>query len=163
MYEERNSGFFSSIFLCEKTFGTMREKPVHVGSKIYGERKTFKPLNDPSHRILGRFGYGYRNMYLPSCCFGALLGAPILRAEQFRYYWKLSEYMECMVIFVGFLLSKWNRRLIVFIPLLITNTSLKERETRETPFRSLLVRYEHTTQNSESQELILCFLLTLLS
>ena len=65
----------------------MREKTVHVGSKIYGERKTFKPLNDPSHRILGRFGYGYRNMYLPSCCFGALLGAPILRAEQFRYYW----------------------------------------------------------------------------
>ena len=122
MYEERNSIFSACFF--EKTFGTMRENSVHVGSKIYGERKTFKPLNDPSHCILERFGYGYRSMYRPSCCFGALLGAPILRAEQFRYYWKLSEYMECMVIFVGFLLSKWNRRLIVFIPLLITNTSL---------------------------------------
>ena len=79
--------FSNSLFLCEKSFGTMREKSIHVGSKINGERKTFKPLNDPSHCILGRFGYGYRNMYLPSCCFGALLGAPILRAEQFRYYW----------------------------------------------------------------------------
>ena len=63
----------------------MREKSVHVGSKIYGERKTFKPLNDPSHCILGRFGYGYgyRSLY-PSSCFGALLEAPNLRAEQFR-------------------------------------------------------------------------------
>ena len=62
----------------------MRENSVHVGSKIYGERKTFKPLNDPSHCILGRFGYGYRSLYPPSRCFGALLEAPNFRAEKFR-------------------------------------------------------------------------------
>ena len=65
----------------------MREKTVHVGSKINGERKILKTLNDPSQCILGRFGYGYRSLYPPSSCFGALLGAPILRVEQFRYYW----------------------------------------------------------------------------
>ena len=46
MYEEKNNVFFSAIFLCKKSFGTMREKPVHVGSKMYEARKTFKPLND---------------------------------------------------------------------------------------------------------------------
>ena len=45
--------FSNSLFLCEKSFGTMREKPIHVGSKINGERKTFKTLNDLSHCMFG--------------------------------------------------------------------------------------------------------------